>query len=81
MLALARVPKRRRTTLMRRAIDVGVEFLLPCDPARAGFPNAYVTDVLQNLEALSELGHAKDPRARNAVDWLLAQPTDDGVHG
>ena len=51
-------------------------------PSRAwftlGFPVAYVTDVLQNLEALAELGHLSDPRATNALDWLLRQQVQPG---
>jgi hypothetical protein len=37
---------------------------------KLGFPVGYVTDVLQNLEALAELGHAKDPRLGHALRWL-----------
>jgi hypothetical protein len=40
---------------------------------RLGFPSAYVSDVLQNLQALSELGYGADPRLRNALDWLLTK--------
>jgi len=39
---------------------------------RLGFPSGYVADVLQNLEALTELGHAGDERLRRAIDWLLS---------
>ena len=96
MLALARIPARRRTRAVRDAIDVGVDFLLSCDPATAayptaerdskpsgawfqlGFPVAYVTDVLQVLEALVELGHARDPRLRGALEWVVSQRDDDG---
>ncbi|TAJ99028.1 MAG: nitrogen fixation protein NifH [Chloroflexota bacterium] len=45
---------------------------------KLGFPSAYVTDVLQVLEALTELGHGRDPRLAAARDWLLAQADDDG---
>jgi hypothetical protein len=38
---------------------------------KLGFPSGYVADVLQNLEVLAELGHARDPRLANAIDWLL----------
>ncbi len=96
LLAFARIPPRRRTPLVRRAIDVGVDLLLSVDPATAayptadrdskpsgawfqlGFPSAYVTDVLQNLEALTELGRGHDPRLANAVAWLLDQRDADG---
>jgi len=43
-----------------------------------GFPVAYVTDVLQVLEALSELGHARDPRLAGALGWLVSQRDEDG---
>jgi hypothetical protein len=38
---------------------------------KLGFPSGYVTDVLQNLEVLCELGHARDPRLEQAIRWLL----------
>ena len=40
---------------------------------RLGFPSGYVADVLQNLEALSAAGHARDARLARALDWLLAK--------
>jgi hypothetical protein len=45
---------------------------------KPGFPSAYVTDVLQNLEVLCELGMAKDPRLQPAVAWLLAKQDAQG---
>lgn len=45
---------------------------------RLGFPSGYVADVLQNLEALCELGFGRDPRLRGALDWLLARQDADG---
>jgi hypothetical protein len=38
VLGLARVPPGRRTPLVARAIDVGVEFLLSVDPTTAAYP-------------------------------------------
>jgi hypothetical protein len=94
--ALAAIPPRRRSALVRRALDTGVEFLLSRDPADAdypmgwgntrpssswfklGFPSGYVADVLQVLEVLAELGHARDPRLRRAMDWLVAQQDPRG---
>lgn len=91
MGALARIPADRRSPLVRRAIDQGIDFLLSRDPADAdypagwgnsrpnrswfklGFPSGYVADVLQNLEVLAELGHARDPRLERATTWLLAR--------
>ena len=90
MSALARIPPRRRTPLVRGAVDAGVAFLFSRDPALAdypmgwgntkpnsswfkpGFPIGYVTDVLQTLEVLAELGHARDPRLARALDWVEA---------
>jgi hypothetical protein len=40
---------------------------------KLGFPSGYVADVLQNLEVPSELGHARDPRLADAMEWLLAK--------
>lgn len=93
MLALARIPPRRRTRVVKRAIDDGVGFLLSVDPATAtyptgsnvssswfklGFPSGYVADVLQTLEALAELGYGRDPRLANAFDLVLAKQDADG---
>jgi hypothetical protein len=93
MLALARISPRRRTRAVRAAIDQGTAFLLSTDPAaaayptgsnvssswfRLGFPSGYVADVLQNLEALAELGHGRDPRLTNALDLVLAKQDEHG---
>lgn len=45
---------------------------------KPGFPSGYVADVLQNLEALCELGLGGDPRLRPAVDWLLSKQDGQG---
>ena len=45
---------------------------------KLGFPSGYVADVLQNLEVLVELGHARDPRLVPALEWLLAKQGRDG---
>jgi hypothetical protein len=45
---------------------------------RLGFPSGYVTDVLQVLEALADLGLADDPRLANAFAWLLAKRDPSG---
>jgi hypothetical protein len=91
LLGLARIPLPRRSPLVERAIEQGVDFLLSRDPAVAdypmpsrdskpssswfklGFPSGYVTDVLQNLQVLAELGQAGDPRLARATEWVLAQ--------
>jgi hypothetical protein len=90
---LAAIPPRRRTRVVRDAIDVGVDFLLSRDPAiadyptdtavsanwfRFGFPSGYVADVLQNLEVLAELGRAKDPRLCHAIELVLSKQDQEG---
>jgi hypothetical protein len=45
---------------------------------KLGFPSGYVADVLQNLEVLAELGHARDPRLAAATEWLLRKQDDRG---
>jgi hypothetical protein len=45
---------------------------------KLGFPSGYVADVLQNLEVLAELGHARDGRLANAVEWLVAKQDELG---
>lgn len=84
VLALSRWPMERRTPLIERAIQEGVDFLFSTDPALAayptgysdkpsgnwwkfGFPVFYVTDLLQLVEALVELGYGADPRLAGAL--------------
>lgn len=43
-----------------------------------GYPIAYVTDVLQNLEVLVALGHGRDPRLRPALELLLRKHDERG---
>jgi hypothetical protein len=45
---------------------------------KLGFPLAYVTDVLQVLEALVEAGAGADPRLDAAIEWLLGQQDSNG---
>jgi hypothetical protein len=90
---LVRIPPRRRTSIVRRAIGQGADFLLSRDPAVAdyptnskvspnwfklGFPSGYVADVLQNLEVLAELGYASDPRLTHGIDLVLAKQDGAG---
>ena len=85
---LVRIPPRQRTSVVRRAIAEGAEFLLSHDPAVAdyptnsrvspnwfklGFPSGYVADMLQNLEVLAELGRASDPRLSPAIEMVLSK--------
>lgn len=87
MLAFSKWPVKRRTPLIKRAIQQGVDFLISTDPATAaypsgyatkpsgnwwkfGFPVFYVTDLLQNVEALVGLGYGSDQRLQNALDII-----------
>jgi hypothetical protein len=95
MLAFANLPEGRRTPLIERAIQRGIDFLLEVDPALAeyptgysdkpssnwwkfGFPVFYVTDLLQNVMSLVELGYAHDPRLENALNLILDKQDDHG---
>jgi hypothetical protein len=93
LAALARIPPRRRTRVVRSAIEQGVAFVLSTDPAiadypagstvssswfRFGFPSGYIADVLQNLESLAELGYGRDRRLANALDLVLAKQDAEG---
>ncbi|MCI0713436.1 MAG: nitrogen fixation protein NifH [Chloroflexi bacterium] len=87
MLALGKWPENRRTPVIHRAIEQGVDFLLSTNPALAdypsgysdkpsgnwwkfGFPVFYVTDLLQNIEALLALGQGIDRRLCGALDLI-----------
>lgn len=92
--ALARIPVASRMARVQQAIDAGAEFLLSRDPAEAGypayenrvssswfklgFPSGYVSDVLQNLEALADAGRARDPRLAHVTEWLCERQDADG---
>ncbi len=95
MLALSKLPKKKRTGLIARAIEAGAEYLLRTDPATAnyptprgnapnrswwkfGFPVFYVTDVLQNVEALAGVGYGKDPRLAPAIALIRDKQDDQG---
>ena len=43
-----------------------------------GYPIGYVTDVLQNLEVLTALGCAQDPRLADAIELLLSKQDAQG---
>jgi hypothetical protein len=43
-----------------------------------GFPVFYVTDILQNAEALARLGYGQDPRLANALQLILEKQDNDG---
>jgi hypothetical protein len=95
MLAFGKLPAERRTPLIERAIDRGVEFLFSTDPAGAGYPTGwndkpsgnwwkfgfpvfYVTDLLQNVEALASLGYGHDLRLARALELIREKQDDQG---
>ncbi len=95
MIAFGRLPAPRRTPLIERAIEQGVQFLLSVDPVDAtyptgysdkpsgnwwkfGFPVFYVTDLLQNVEALVALGYGHDPRLAKALAFIREQQNESG---
>lgn len=43
-----------------------------------GYPIGYVTDVLQNLEALAGLGYAKDPRLAHTLELVKSKQDEHG---
>ena len=43
-----------------------------------GFPNFYITDILQNTEALARLGYGKDPRLANALELIQEKQDEQG---
>ncbi len=45
---------------------------------KLGFPSGYVTDVLQNLEVLCELGFARDQRLGKAIELVLSKQDAQG---
>jgi hypothetical protein len=95
MLAFSRLPTKKRTPVIKRAIKHGVDFLFSTDPAQAdypsgwsskpsgnwwkfGFPVFYVTDLLQNVEALVGLSYGKDKRLANALKVIQEKQDAQG---
>jgi len=91
--ALNAVPSEGRTPVLQAAIKASIDFLLSYNVARAdypyqerissswfkfGYPLGYVTDVLLNLEALTEAGIVDDPRLNDAVGLFLSKQDDLG---
>ena len=91
--ALARVPKADRTPAVRSAIDACTHFLLSYDLVAAdypheerinsswfkfGYPLGYVTDVLLNLEALTEVGCGTDRRLDGALELVRSKRDAEG---
>lgn len=94
LLALSRVPEERRTGLINRAIEAGVNYFFRNDPATAEFPGETAPrpdprwwhfhfpvvgmDLLQVAEALVALGYGADPRLANLLELVSSKQGDDG---
>ena len=91
--AFALLPPEARTPRIQRAVDAGVEFMFSRDLARAdypyqerissnwfkfGYPLSYTSDILEALEVLAGLGHARDPRLANAIEFMLSKQDAQG---
>jgi hypothetical protein len=91
--ALNAVPSEGRTPVVEAAVRSSLDFLLSYDIARAeypyqervssswfkfGYPLGYVTDVLLNLEALTEAGVVDGPRLDDAVALMLSGQDEQG---
>jgi hypothetical protein len=91
--ALNAVPAEGRTPVVEAAVRSSTDFLLGYDIAHADYPYqehispnwfkfayplGYVTDVLLNLEALTEAGVVDNPRLDDAVEWMLSKQDEQG---
>ncbi|UCD10161.1 MAG: nitrogen fixation protein NifH [Dehalococcoidales bacterium] len=43
-----------------------------------GFPNFYIPDLIQNVEALTRLGYGRDPRLANAINFIYGKQDSQG---
>lgn len=90
---LSAIPAAQRSEAVRRALAVGVEFLLSRDPAVAdypytarvssswfkfGFPLSYQSDLLETTAALVDLGYGRDPRLAHALQFILSKQDEQG---
>ena len=94
LLAFSRLPLGKRTPIIEKAIQQGVDFLFSIDlitaawPTRGGNPNRdwwlfgfpvfYVTDLLQVAEALVGLGYAGDNRMQGLLELIRGKQDAGG---
>ena len=91
--AFLAVPEGQRSPLLRQALEMGAEFLLRYDLARAdfpysggvsgswfkfGFPLSFWSDVLETAGVLAELGYGRDPRLAGALELIRSKQGPDG---
>jgi hypothetical protein len=93
MKALSALARDQRTPAIDLAINVGSEYLLGCDPAKAnypfterinstwfsfGFPLSYRSDILETALVLADLGRGEDPRLQNAHRFIMGKQDENG---
>jgi len=94
MMAFSRLPIERRSGLIKRAIQAGVDFFFSGEPATADFPGhrtgvpdkrwwqfsfpALGTDILRIAEALTALGYGSDPRLAKTLDLIREKQDENG---
>ena len=91
--ALLNIPTAARSSLVKRALEVGAEFLLSRDPVVAdypytkrvsstwfklGFPLSYWSDILETTSNLVDLGYGEDLRLTNALESIVSKQDEDG---
>ena len=91
--ALSAVPVQKRTPNALRAVEVGVDFLLSHDLAKADYPQTervnsswfafsfplnFCRDVLETMLVLTGLGYGADPRLANARLFILSRRDERG---
>ena len=91
--AFGLLPPAARTPRIERAVDAGVEVMFSRHLARAdypyqervssnwfkfGYPLGYTSDILEALEVLAALGHARDPRLAGAIEFILSKQDGEG---
>jgi hypothetical protein len=94
MIAFSRLPTKRRSPLVKRAIKAGVNYFFSTDPTTADFPGEMAPapdkrwrkfhfpmvgmDLLQVAEALTALGYGADPRLATTLDLIRSKQDDYG---
>jgi hypothetical protein len=94
MMAFSRLPAARRTDLIKRAINDGLDFFFSGDLSKAEFPGhragtpdprwwqfafpAFGNDILRIAEALTGLGYGNDPRLSNTLDFIRKKQDENG---
>jgi hypothetical protein len=94
MLAFSQLPPEKRTNLIKRAINLGIDFFLDVDTASAAFPGhrngtpnpvwwqfvfpAFGGDMLRIAEAFTALGYGKDPRLAKTLNFIREKQDEKG---